>query len=144
MRFRLINGRLHELHTPTNNMARLEYGKRHWSTGILIDAVDPNVNFVHIATVTTNATGNFGATWTPQAPGDYKISASFAGSNSYGASWAETYATVAAPHATSTPTPPASAVNADSATDVMTYIAAAAIAIIIAVAIVGILILRKK
>ena len=29
-----INGRLHELHSPTDNMARLEYGKRYWSTSI--------------------------------------------------------------------------------------------------------------
>jgi hypothetical protein len=111
---------------------------------VSIDAVDPNGNFVHIATVTSDATGSYGVTWTPQTPGDYKISASFAGSNAYGASWAETYATVAAPHATSAPTPPTSAVNAASATDVMTYIAAAAIAIIIAIAIVGVLMLRKK
>ena len=111
---------------------------------VSIDAVDPNGNFMHIATVTSDATGHFGYTWMPTLAGDYKISATFGGSNSYGASWAQTYANVAAaPTATSTPvqtTEPSVATSAD----LMTYTAAAAIAVIIAIAIATVLMLRTK
>jgi len=111
---------------------------------VSIDAVDPNGNFVHIATTTSDATGHYGVTWTPTIAGNYQISATFGGSNSYGASWSQTYANVAqAPIATSTPvqtTEPSAATTGD----LMTYTAAAAIAIIIAIAIATVLMLRTK
>jgi hypothetical protein len=112
---------------------------------VSIDAVDPNGNFMHIATVTSDATGHYGFTWMPTLAGDYKISATFGGSNSYGASWAQTYANVAAaaPTATSTPTQTTQPTLATS-TDLMTYTAAAAIAVIIAIAIATVLMLRTK
>ena len=108
---------------------------------VSIDTVDPNGNFVHIATVTSDATGNYGVTWTPTTPGDYKISATFAGSNAYGASWAETYANVAAAAATAT-SQPTQAATVTPPYDM--YIFASTIAIIVAVAIATLLILRKK
>jgi len=111
---------------------------------VSIDAVDPNGNFMHLATVTSDATGHFGYTWTPTLAGDYKISATFGGSNSYGASWAQTYANVAAAQ-TATPTPVQTVQPAiASPTDIMTYTAAAAIAIIIAIAIATVLMIRTK
>ena len=106
---------------------------------VSLDAVDPNGNPVHIATVTSDMSGTFGYTWTPDIAGDYKITATFMGDDSYGSSWAQTYATVTeAPQATATPTPPVQ----QSSTDL--YIAGSTIAVIIAVAIVGLLILRKR
>jgi hypothetical protein len=66
------------------------------------------------------------------------IIATFAGSESYYASYAETYAVVTeAPAATPTPTPL-------TLPPTETYFAVSTIAIIIAIAIVGILLLRKK
>jgi hypothetical protein len=111
---------------------------------VSIDAVDPNGNFMHLATVTSDSTGHFGYTWIPTLAGDYKISATFGGSNSYGASWAQTYANVAAAP-TATPTPVQTVQPAiASPTDIMTYTAAAAIAIIIAIAIATVLMIRTK
>jgi outer membrane protein assembly factor BamB len=107
---------------------------------VSLDAVDPNGNFVHITTVTTDgASGTFGFTWAPTIAGQYQITATYAGDDSYGSSSATTYASVVAPTATSTVAP----VNLATTNDLMTYMVAGVIAIIIAIAIVGLLILRK-
>jgi len=112
---------------------------------VSIDAVDPNGNFVHIATVTSDGTtGTFAYTWTPTTPGDYKISATFAGDDSYGSSFAASYATVANVHATEAPTTTSAPSNLATTTDLMTYIVLVGIAIIIAIAIATVLILRKR
>ena len=114
---------------------------------VSIDAIDPNGNFVHIATVTSDGTtGTFGYTWTPTVVGTYKITATFGGDDSYGGSWAATYASVAqAASSTVTPTPAPTTAPSNLATtaDLMTYIVAVGIAIIIAVAIVGAILYRK-
>ncbi len=111
---------------------------------VIISAVDPNGNSIPIATVTSDISGTFSYTWTaPTLTGDYKIMATFAGSNSYGASWAETHATVvAAPPVSPTPTPVSISGLATTA-DLTNYILVGVIVIIIAIAIVGILMLRK-
>ena len=112
---------------------------------VSIDAVDPNGNNVHIASVNSDLSGTFAYTWTPTIPRQYKITATFAGDDSYGSSWAETHATVVnAPEATSTPTATASSSTLATTTDLMTYIVAVGIAIIIAIAIATVLILRKR
>jgi hypothetical protein len=110
---------------------------------VSIDAVDPNGNAIHIATVTSDVSGTFGYTWAPTIAGDYKITATFAGTNSYGSSWAQTYANVInSPVASTTAT--AVPVTFDAVNNtVVTTVLAGVIAIIIAVAIVGILLLRK-
>jgi hypothetical protein len=109
---------------------------------VTLDAVDPNGNFVHIGTVTSDTSGLFHYAWkTPDVPGEYTVIATFSGTNGYWASYAETAMYVQeAPPVTPTATPIS---NLATTTDLMTYIAAAAIAIIIAIAIVGLLILRK-
>jgi hypothetical protein len=106
---------------------------------VTLDAVDPNNNFVHIGTVTSDTSGTFGYAWTtPNVPGKYTIIATFAGSDSYYASYAETYAFVSeAPAATPTPTPTV-------LPPTETYITVATIVLLIAVAIATILILRKR
>jgi hypothetical protein len=58
---------------------------------VSLDTLDPNGNFVHIATVTSDLTGAYGYKWTPEVPGTYQIIATFAGSAAYGASFAQTY-----------------------------------------------------
>ena len=109
---------------------------------VSIDAVDPNGNSVHIGDATSDMRGTFHFTWTPTLAGDYQIVATFAGSNAYGSSYADTYATVVnAPIATTTPT--TAPLNIATTTDLMTYIVAVGIAMIIAIAIATILILRK-
>jgi hypothetical protein len=108
---------------------------------VSIDAVDPNGNYVHIADVTSDGSGQYTYTWTPTASGNYKIIATFAGDDSYGSSYAETSAVVAqAPQSTPTSTP----INNDSINNtITTTVIAGVIAIIIAVAVATLLILRK-
>jgi hypothetical protein len=109
---------------------------------VSLDAVDPNGNTVHIATVTSDMSGTFGYTWAPTTPGQYTITATFAGDDSYGSSWAQTYASVTqAPAASPTATPITFDVINNT---VLTAVAAGVIAIIIAIAIVGLLMLRKR
>ena len=119
---------------------------------VSIDAVGPN-GTIHIADVTSDGSGTFGYLWTtPATTGQYTITATFAGDDSYGFSSAETVVGVtAAPIATATPTPTVTATptsspvsNAATSTQVMTYIVLVGIAIIIAIGIVGALILRKR
>jgi hypothetical protein len=105
---------------------------------VTLDALDPNGNFVHIGDVTSDITGAYGMAFTPEVPGTYQIIATFAGSAAYGPSFAQTYMHVdEAPPATPPPEP-----IVFPPTD--SYILYATVAIIIAIAIVGILLLRKK
>jgi hypothetical protein len=110
---------------------------------VSIDAVDPNGNYVHIGDITSDMSGTFAYTWTPTIPGDYKITATFAGSNSYGSSYAETHTIVVnAPAASVTPV---STVQAETTTnsDLMTALIVGIVVIVIAIAAVGVLLLRK-
>jgi hypothetical protein len=106
---------------------------------VTLDAVDPNGNFVHLGTATSDASGTFGYAWTtPDVPGKYTVIATFPGSGAYYASYAETYAVVSeAPPATPTPAQP------QPAPDNTLTIVGTGVAIIIAVAIVGIMLYRK-
>jgi len=113
---------------------------------VTLTAVDPNGNVVVIGTTTSNYLGNYGFQWTPTNAGLYTIYATFTGSNSYYTSLASTYATVAAAAATTTPAPTATSAPSNYATtsDLMTYIVVGVIAMIIAIAIVGLVLYRKK
>jgi hypothetical protein len=107
---------------------------------VTLDAVDSNGNFVHLGTATSDTSGAFSYAWTtPDIPGKYTIIATFPGSKSYYASYAETAAVVTeAPAAPATPEPAAPLPPYEM------YTIGAAIAVIIAVAIATILILRKR
>jgi outer membrane protein assembly factor BamB len=105
---------------------------------VTLDAVDPNGNFVHLGAVTSDASGMFKKMFTPEVPGEYTIIATFAGSESYYASYAETAIGVS-PAPAATP-PPEKLVLPPTEM----YVIGTGIAIIIAVAIVGLLILRKR
>jgi len=106
---------------------------------VSLDTLDPNNNFVHIATVTSDMSGTFSYMWEPEITGKYTVMATFMGDDSYGSSYAETaVGVVAAPEATPTPPPP------QAPPDYTLPIIGTGIAMILAVAIVGILILRKR
>jgi hypothetical protein len=109
---------------------------------VTISVIDSNGNNRIIGTTTSDTTGQFGLTWTPDISGKYTVTATFAGSGGYYGSKAQTYFT-ASEAATPAPTnaPPAGlATNAD----LMTFIVGGVIAIIIVVAIATLLILRKR
>ena len=110
---------------------------------ITISVLDSNGNTRQIGTTTSSADGMFTLTWIPDIAGNYTVTANFAGTGSYYGSSAQTsfYATEA--HATSAPTTTNTS-NLATTTDLMTSMAIGVIAIIIAIAIVGLLLLRKK
>jgi hypothetical protein len=110
---------------------------------VTISVTDANNNTRPIGTTTTDTNGFYSFNWTPDIEGKYTISASFGGSESYWPSQAITAFDVYPVAATSTPAVVAQASLATT-TDLLTYLAVGVIAIIIAIAIVGILILRKK
>lgn len=74
---------------------------------VTLDAIDPNGNFIHIGTATSDSSGLYSYAWTtPNVPGKYTIIATFPGSKAYYPSYAETAALVTdAPAATAQPTP---------------------------------------
>jgi len=105
---------------------------------VKLETLDPNGNFYEIGTPTTDTSGNFGLMWKPEVPGQYMVIATFAGSNSYGSSYATTYVGV-----TEAPSP-SPIVEYPQPYDFTWTIVGVGIAIILVVIIVGILILRKK
>ena len=108
---------------------------------VSLDTIDPNGNYIHIGTVTGDINGNYAIPFTPQIPGMYQIIANFAGSAAYGPSSATTYLSIAEAAPTPT-TQPEIAIPDNTST-----IIGATVAIIIAIAIVGALMLmaiRKR
>jgi len=109
---------------------------------VTLAAIDPNNNYIPIGDVTSDITGAYGCKFTPEVPGMYQIIATFAGSRSYGPSFAQTYLAVGeAPAATAAPTPAPPSV-AD-----MYFVPAIAglfVLIIVVLAVVILLLLRKR
>ena len=110
---------------------------------VTISVLDSNNNYRTIGTATTNSMGTYGISWTPDIPGDFTVIATFAGSGGYYGSSASTFfhASIVS---TPTQTPQQVTSNAATTTDLMISMTVGVIAIIIAVAIVGLLLLRKK
>lgn len=110
---------------------------------VVLQVLDPNGNFYEIGRTTSDINGNFGLQFTPEVPGNYQILVKFAGSASYGSSSASTYMGVS--EATPT-TAPVDNTQPDMVTNgnLITYLAVGVIAIIIAIVLVGLLILRKR
>ncbi|MEM3377726.1 MAG: PQQ-binding-like beta-propeller repeat protein [Candidatus Bathyarchaeia archaeon] len=102
---------------------------------VVIEVLDPNGNYYEVARATSDSNGFYSATFTPPVPGKYTVIARFAGSESYYGSSAETaiYVEEAPPEATPAPQAP-----------VETYIAVSTVAIIIAIAVAVVLLLRKR
>ncbi|MCW4015270.1 MAG: PQQ-binding-like beta-propeller repeat protein [Candidatus Bathyarchaeota archaeon] len=57
---------------------------------VTLTAVDANGNTQNIGTVTTDASGMFKKMWTPEIEGEYTVIATFAGTESYWGSYAQT------------------------------------------------------
>jgi uncharacterized protein GlcG (DUF336 family) len=57
---------------------------------VVISVVDANGNFRTIGTTTSDASGTYSFAWTPDIAGKYTVIATFAGTNSYYGSYAET------------------------------------------------------
>jgi hypothetical protein len=105
---------------------------------VVLSVLDPNNNYYEVDRTTSDANGMFKLAFTPEVPGEYTVIATFAGSESYYSSFAETAINVEeAPPASPTP-PPVSLPPTE------TYVVGTGIAIIIAIGIVGFLILKRQ
>jgi len=105
---------------------------------VSIDVIDSNGNYRNIGTTASDANGAFSLQWAPDITGKYTVIATFAGSESYWPSSAETSFAVDPAAPTASPYP---VVNLPPTE---TYFAISAVAIIVAIAIVGLLMLRKR
>jgi hypothetical protein len=122
-----------------------EFDKPLNATGvpITLSVVDSNGNYRTIGTTTSDADGFFSYSWQPDIPGKYTVYASFEGSGAYYPSHAVTAFAVDEAATTTAPTQQV-ITGLATTTDLMMYIVGATIAIIIAIAVVGLLILRKR
>jgi hypothetical protein len=109
---------------------------------VTVDVFDSNGNYRNIGTATTDATGTYRLTWTPDIPGNFTVVATFHGSNGYWPSWSEDgFAVANAPSATSVPTAtPASIADMYFVPSV----AAIIVVMIIGFAVLAILMFRKR
>jgi hypothetical protein len=108
---------------------------------VTISVLDPNNNFYEVDKTTSDENGLYKLAFVPEVPGLYTIYATFAGTESYWGSHAETAINVDdAPQATATALPQTQA-------PVETYFMLSTIAIILAVVIIGAIlaiIMRKR
>ena len=101
--------------------------------------VDSNNNSYEIGKTTTDSSGTYSLAWTPEISGKYTIIANFAGTHSYWPSYAET-----AMNVLDAPTPTQTGTETIVMPPFEMYLAIATVAIIAAIVIVGILLLKKK
>jgi outer membrane protein assembly factor BamB len=106
---------------------------------VVLSVLDPNGNYYDIGNATSDATGTYSFLWEPPVPGKYTVIARFAGSESYWPSYAETAIGVSeAPTTTPIEQPKV------TLPPIEIYVAAATIAIIVALAIATMLIIKKR
>jgi outer membrane protein assembly factor BamB len=107
---------------------------------VTIDVLDSNNNYRNIGTATTDSSGFFSFMWKPDIPGNYIVIATFAGTNGYWPSYAESAFGVDEVLPTPSPEYPQPIDNTMTIVDV-------GVALLIAIAIVGaviVLMLRKR
>ncbi len=98
---------------------------------ISIDVIDSNGNYRNIGSTTSDASGKFSFTWTPDIAGHYTVVASFHGSESYYSSYDEAFFTASA-------SPTASPIaTSEPASMADTYLIPSVVAIIVVIIIVG-------
>jgi len=105
---------------------------------VLLDVIDSNGNYRPIGTATSDANGKYSFVWQPDITGKYTVIATFGGSESYWPSHSEAAFNVADAPPTASPYPTVTLPPTEM------YFVASTIAIIIAIAIVGLLLLRKR
>ena len=105
---------------------------------VALDVIDANGNLRNIGSATSYESGFYSFDWIPDIEGKYTVIATFQGSKSYWPSYAEIAFVVDEAH----PTPTQQPIAALSPTEM--YILGATVAIITAIAILGLLLLRKR
>jgi hypothetical protein len=110
---------------------------------VTVSVTDSNGNHYDIGTTISNANGFYSLTWTPNIPGGFTVTATFSGTGAYYGSSATAAFYAGAPSVTQAPTA-SPALDLATMSGVSIGMVASVVAIIIAIAIVGLLILRKK
>ena len=113
-------------------------------TGVPVQfyVLDSNGNYRQIGTATTDESGSYSLTWTPDISGNFTVYANFAGTNGYWPSSAETHFYVGNSAATA---PATTAVTGFATTnDLMYGIVAIIIVIVIIGAVLALLMMRKR
>jgi hypothetical protein len=120
----------------------MQKGRPNNTTGVTVslDVIDSNGNYRNIGTAVSDAMGAFSYQWTPDIEGKYTVIASFAGSESYWPSRAET--SFAVDPAAPTPMPTAAPVQ--STADMYFLPGVAAIIVAIVACFAGTILLLKK
>jgi hypothetical protein len=109
---------------------------------VTLSAIGSDGSYVDIGKTTTSGYyGTFGFAWTPDKEGTYEVIASFASDDSYGSSAASTFVTVGPAPTQPDQTPPETIVDN---TPLLYALIIGIVAVIAAIAVVGILILRKR
>jgi hypothetical protein len=110
---------------------------------VQLAVLDSNGNHYPIGYATTDMSGTYSLTWTPPIPGNFTIYATFAGTNGYWPSYAETHLYAGSPPPTPAPTSPPVTGLASTGT-VELGIAVVVIVIVICVAVLAVLMMRKR
>jgi hypothetical protein len=105
---------------------------------VTLRVLDPNGNIYDVGTTQSDGNGFYKLKWTPEVPGDYTVLALFDGSESY---WPSHGTTAFSVYEASTPQPTPTEKLTLPPTEL--YIAGSTVAIIIAIAVVG-LMLKKR
>jgi hypothetical protein len=129
-----------EYMTPWMEYVYMQQTKPTNATGVsvTISAIDANGNYRDIGTTATDIYGNYNYVWDPDIEGVYTVTATFCGSESYWPSSGHTAFVVTEAEPTTAP------LTEITLPPTEIYFVGSTIAIIIAIAIVGLLILRKK
>ncbi len=109
---------------------------------VSIYVLDSNNNYRQIGTATTDATGTYSLTWTPDIPGNFTVTATFAGTNGYWPSSAETHIYAGSPPATASPA--ATPITGLATQSTVMYIGIAIIIVIIIIGVAIMLMLNRK
>jgi hypothetical protein len=109
---------------------------------VTLNVLDSNNNYRTIGTTTTNSNGFFSFNWKPDIVGNYTVTATFAGSQSYYSSSAQTAFLATAPSATIAPT--ATPLNGLASNNTLMYGVVAIIIVIVIIGALTMLMLNRK
>ncbi len=110
---------------------------------VVVSVTDSNGNSRVIGTAMTNSMGTWGLNWTPDIPGNFTVTATFAGTQSYYPSSATTYFCASAPYVAPTTVPTATPTSVAD-TYFVPSIAGLFVLIIVVAVVLALLMLRKK
>ena len=109
---------------------------------VQLSVLDSNGNYRVIGTPTTDQSGTYSLSWTPEISGNFTVYANFLGTNGYYPSSAETH--IYASPASATPAPTATPLNGVATQATVEYIGIAIIIVIVIIGALTLLMLSRK